>query len=1515
MAQIKLSEFPKLESLESRVNQEILFPVIIEDDNGVINNYIANANDIVDLLNDFQASNYFTKDEVLSIKTQIEDGYKQVTITIYTSSEDQPSTPIGGSYDFTIVDGRYVGFSNNLAGWQTSLEGLSSPIWQSKNTFYKGGTQAGWSYPSRIINTDDISASTQLLINDAKGELTQLIQQAAENAQNNLNSQSEYFISQINQNAQGISSLVGRVADNEATMSTISQKADNIDLSVKSLQDDVIKVSDLSLTDSAISLAIAEAKGDQVTAGSIVLDINDGKSEALINADKIGLGAPNKNLTDYLVYDTTENKIKLGQDVKIEWQSDWNSKITEGAQGKSAYECYLETTTDNPVLTEEQWLNALVGNDGKSAYQIYLDTTTDNPKKTEAQWIASLDGKNGLSAYDIYVAQSQGEGETPLTEEEWLASLSGTEGKSAYECYLEVAGSNPLTKEQWLHSLVGNEGASAYEIYLSTVPEGETPMSLEEWLESLDGEDGLSAYDIYVAQGGSLSLEEWLASLNGSNGADGLGVVSVETEYALSDSNSTTQDFSQLTWSKTISYVEGKYLWSHLKTTYSDGNITYGTPVLDEYVNRMGSKLTYIGANGLYTGTVAADNVVVGNSLSVGDAFVVDNTDPSNPKLKLSNNVAIQWDSAWNDQIPSGKTPYIGDNGNWWIDGVDTGVKAQGTDGTSVKILGTKNDESELPTSGNNGDGYIINGELYIWDGTQWVNVGRIKGEDGKDGKDGIDGKDGAPGKDGVNGAPGEAGASIEARYSSDKTNWHTSFQEGDVWMQTKSSIEVTWGAAIRIVGEDGNDGKPADYTVYSFGISSASSTANSSIAPVDITTWTDAPANTTTDKPYLWMKMTPMTYTVDHFVEGASRYVRLTGENGKDGTNGTDGVDGYTQVTEVLHMASNIATKGTIVKPTTQVTETSDSVYNTWTLSIPKINTDYVYYYTCLQTIKKDKNGNIIQPGGVTWGNVEEDHTSFVAFLADPEKPLTTYIDASKVVTSEVISNCTFTGRLEANEGWIGGWDIDDEKIYKEVTNDTDQVNVASVKGEDIQTEGDLPMVTEKGESSRILNAIYLKPTGIETLKNVTSTDETSPTTNTYKTILDSNGLYTSIDGNTNAVKIDPSQGISILTNGSTTAQLNLDGSGFLSDKVLHWDSTGKLYIGKKGVSSNTTIIDPSNGNLRTTVLDAVGGNIGGFTIAQDQLSISKAVSGTTYTTTLKDDILFTKGISSGKSTEAQAVELSPEKGLNFYKSSKALDLATTDPAKNPVKFNLDGSGYLAQGNFTWDINGDINIGKYTKSVATGVDGDSVEDVTAYYTTISSDGILNTSNINAIGGKVGGWTIDDTKISSSINYSDGSIYGYTSAGSINLVSGKGLIISNDSNVEKQSSYTRTEVLPGQFEVSHYQAYLNSGYKNEYISLNLVDGFKLKKVSKLVIENMGDDDDEGFVEQISETANVEFSMDGSGYLAKGNLTWGTNGTISLLGLKITKENNRLLFTDPTTGAQGSITLRVTETQE
>ena len=62
--------------------------------------------------------------------------------------------------------------------------------------------------------------------------------------------------------------------------------------------------------------------------------------------------------------------------------------IAQLPTGKSAYQHYLDTTTDTPKKTLQEWLASFKGEKGDSAYQSYLNTTTDNPKMTEEEWAA-----------------------------------------------------------------------------------------------------------------------------------------------------------------------------------------------------------------------------------------------------------------------------------------------------------------------------------------------------------------------------------------------------------------------------------------------------------------------------------------------------------------------------------------------------------------------------------------------------------------------------------------------------------------------------------------------------------------------------------------------------------------------------------------------------------------------------------------------------------------------------------------------------------------------------------------------------------------------------------------------------------------------------------------------------------------------------------------------------------------------------------------------------------------------
>lgn len=74
----------------------------------------------------------------------------------------------------------------------------------------------------------------------------------------------------------------------------------------------------------------------------------------------------------------------------------------------------------------------------------------------------------------------------------------------------------------------------------------------------------------------------------------------------------------------------------------------------------------------------------------------------------------------------------------------DKGSKGdKGDTGAALSILGKLTDPSQLPPTGQAGQAYTVNGELYVWSENleAWENVGNIKGEKGDTGATGDDGK------------------------------------------------------------------------------------------------------------------------------------------------------------------------------------------------------------------------------------------------------------------------------------------------------------------------------------------------------------------------------------------------------------------------------------------------------------------------------------------------------------------------------------------------------------------------------------------------------------------------------------------------------------------------------------------------------------------------------------------------------------------------------------------------------
>ena len=110
------------------------------------------------------------------------------------------------------------------------------------------------------------------------------------------------------------------------------------------------------------------------------------------------------------------------------------------------------------------------------------------------------------------------------------------------------------------------------------------------------------------------------------------------------------------------------------------------------------------------------------------------------------------------DTGPKGDT---GDTGATGDTGPTGATGDTGATGAGLNIKGSYNTYEELihdhPT-GEPGDGYLVNGSLYVWNGNAWENVGNIKGDTGDTGAKGDTGDTGVKGDTGNTGATGATG-------------------------------------------------------------------------------------------------------------------------------------------------------------------------------------------------------------------------------------------------------------------------------------------------------------------------------------------------------------------------------------------------------------------------------------------------------------------------------------------------------------------------------------------------------------------------------------------------------------------------------------------------------------------------------------------------------------------------------------------------------------------------------------
>lgn len=154
------------------------------------------------------------------------------------------------------------------------------------------------------------------------------------------------------------------------------------------------------------------------------------------------------------------------------------------------------------------------------------------------------------------------------------------------------------------------------------------------------------------------------------------------------------------------------------------------------------------------------------------------------------------------EQGPKGDTGDTGATGDTGPAGAkgDTGATGIGT-----TIKGSYITYQELIAAhpiGNQGDSYIVNGSLYVWNGNAWENVGNLKGDTGATGPKGDTGDSGVKGDTGSTGPKGDTGATgatgATGQGSDEEAGWKLPVDE--ILTTTTLPTGVSAGYRVAIV-------------------------------------------------------------------------------------------------------------------------------------------------------------------------------------------------------------------------------------------------------------------------------------------------------------------------------------------------------------------------------------------------------------------------------------------------------------------------------------------------------------------------------------------------------------------------------------------------------------------------------------------------------------------------------------------------------------------------------------------
>lgn len=516
----------------------------------------------------------------------------------------------------------------------------------------------------------------------------------------------------------------------------------------------------------------------------------------------------------------------------------------------------------------------------------------------------------------------------------------GEDGKSAYDIWLEQG--NEGTPLQFLESLKGEKGDTG--ATGATGPTGATGATGPRGPEGPAGPSGSSGSTVswnQISESGTkiaeITIDGTTTNVMAPSGGGDTPVVpseSAQMMFSAAATNPGTPATAASNWHPTRASAD---VWMAIRfwsgsawgewTVINIGDVVLPYTSFKSFVFKRASSQPNAPTGGSYSSPIPnpvngwSDGIPSGNDAvwMSSRTFASDNTHSdanwSTPRLIADSEfMDYEFSSAENPTAPVKTSPTSANTNPQWSNTADENtiwmamrevsngaykdgsswmlvkIKGEdGKDGTSVNILGSKSSVSELPATGNvTGDGWLIDGVLYVWDGDTWENCGTIQGPPGADGSNAI----------------------LHIKYSNDPrvlTTPASANFSGNDGEDPGDYIGIYWDYTVA------DSSSPADYTwkywkgqdgfgyEYIFKLTANATAPNLPSASLDqddyVPTsegWTDDPGGVSAEYPFCWVAWRKKENGVWSAWYGTTNNkARLYSHYGINGLDGTDGVDG----------------------------------------------------------------------------------------------------------------------------------------------------------------------------------------------------------------------------------------------------------------------------------------------------------------------------------------------------------------------------------------------------------------------------------------------------------------------------------------------------------------------------------------------------------------------------------------------------------------------------------------------